>query len=289
MGAGDPARIAVGLSQVYPTAPLRCIMGGHRIESGPEPTVNPAPPPTFADIYDPVVGRDFWGHWWVAFERAVAAHGLKFASVCDVACGTGEMVRRFARQGLAVYGIDHSADMLRVAGAKCAGTGATLLRQPMQELKLPAPVDLIVCCYDALNHLEGLDAIEATFRRFFDALNPGGHVVCDLATLRHLARDWGTGTFRAVTDGMESIWHTVWEPRERRATIHLTVLVPRRRGGPVRVTHRVVEYGYPQADLEAAMGRAGLMVLEVRDMIPWTLGSEAGERLFYLLRRGEAK
>lgn len=254
----------------------------------PTPAVPPPPAPTFADIYDPVVGRDFWGHWWCAFERVVADHGVRFASVCDVACGTGEMVRRFARQGLAVTGVDHDPDMLRVARDKCADTGARLLLQPMQELAVPAPVDLVICCYDALNHLDSLDALEATFHRFAAALNPGGHVVCDLATVRHLAVDWGTGTFRALTGGMESLWHTVWEPEARRSSIHLTVMVPRRSGKPARVTQAVVEYGYPKADIESAMARAGLTVVEVRDMIPWTKGDEGAERLFYLLRRGAA-
>jgi SAM-dependent methyltransferase len=249
----------------------------------------PRPPsPTFADIYDAVVGRDFWGHWWHAFEQVVADHGVAFASVCDVACGTGEMARRFARRGLTVYGVDNDPDMLRVARDKCIGTDVRFLLQPMQELALPEPVDLVVCCYDALNHLEGLRDLEATFRGFAAALTPGGHAVCDLATVHHLARDWGTGTFRAVTGGMESLWQTVWEPEARRAAIHLTVMVPRRDGKPVRVTRHVVEYGYPKAHIEAAMGRAGLTVVEVRDMIPWTPGSEASERLFYLLRRGPA-
>jgi len=240
-------------------------------------------PPTFADIYDAAVGRDFWGHWWRAFERVAADHGLVFASVADVACGTGEMAARFARRGLTVYGTDLSPDMIRVAAAKCEGTGAHLSVQPMQALKVPEPVDLVVCAYDALNHLESLEDLAATFRGFAAALNPGGHVVCDFATVRHLARDWGTGTFRNVRGGMESIWQTVWYPDTRKATIQLTVRVGRRQGGPARVTTRVVEYGFTKAEIERAMRAAGLKPLEVRDMIPWTPGSERSERLFYLL------
>jgi hypothetical protein len=35
------------------------------------------------------------------------------------------------------------------------------------------------------------------------------------------------------------------------------------------------------------MAGAGLAIVEVRDMIPWTPGTEAAERLFYLLARGD--
>lgn len=242
---------------------------------------------TFADIYDHVVGRDFWGHWWHAFGRVRRTHRIRYRSVADVACGTGEMALRFARDGASVFATDLSEDMLRVAAAKCADTGVRLERQAMQALTVPEPVDLLVCAYDALNHLDGPEALSATFRRFFAALAPGGHAVCDLATLHHLARDWGTGTFRSVSGGMESIWQTVWYPDERRATIHLTVLVSRGAGGPARVTQRVVEHGFTQAEIEAAIAGAGFTVLEARDMIPWKPGTEASERLFYLLRKGD--
>lgn len=291
MGARTP-----GFPVDFPGLPGRF----HRTPDGSTPPLMPPSPPSrprpspapgsvrsFADIYDPVVGRDFWGHWWRAFDKARRRHRIRFESVADVACGTGEMALRFARQGAAVFATDLSDDMLRVAAAKCAGTGVRLERQAMQALEVPEPVDLLVCAYDALNHLPGLEDLRATFRRFFAALKDGGHAVCDLATVHHLARDWGTGTFRHVSGGMESIWQTVWYPDQRRATIHLTVLVSRKAGGPARVTQRVVELGYTLAEIEAAIADAGFTVLEARDMIPWTPASEGSERLFYVLRRGE--
>jgi len=251
----------------------------------PPPPTRPAPPPrpTFADIYDAVVGRDFWGHWWRAFERLEREHGLKYASVCDVACGTAEIARRFALRGLAVTGVDLSEDMIRVARRKCAGTAVRLRVDAMERLELETPVDLIVCCYDSLNRLATPALLEATFARFAAALAPGGHVVCDLATRRHLERDWGTGVVRAMTGGVESVWQTVWHPGRACLTVHLTAFVPGPDGAPVAVTERVEEYAHAKADIEAGIARAGLKVLEVRDMLPWAPASEAGERLFYLL------
>lgn len=254
--------------------------------SPPEPAA-PAPAgrgPTFADIYDQVVGRDFWGLWWRAFDRSVAAHGVRFDSVCEVACGTGEIALRFAAQGHEVSGVDISPDMIRVAREKCRGSGVRLEVQAMEELTLPEPVDLIVCCYDALNRLPTRAVLEGTLARFRAALTPGGHVVCDLATLRHLERDWGTGVRRAVQGGLESIWHTVWDPKARCLTVHLTARVPGPDGDPVPVTEHVAEYGHAKAAIESAAKGAGLAVVDVRDMLRWTRGEESSERLFYLLR-----
>lgn len=257
--------------------------------ASPSEPLAPAPAPaghgpTFADIYDPVVGRDFWGLWWRAFDRCVSAHGLRFGTVCEVACGTGEIALRFASQGHEVTGVDISPDMIRVAREKCRGSGVRLEVQAMETLALEAPVDLIVCCYDALNRLPTRAALEGTLARFRAALTPGGHVVCDLATLRHLERDWGTGVRRAVHGALESIWHTVWDPEARCLTVHLTAMVPGPDGESLPVTERVSEYGHAKADIEAAVVGAGLEVVDVRDMIRWTRGDESGERLFYVLR-----
>jgi len=240
-------------------------------------------PPTFADVYDAVVGRDFWSHWWRAFERLEREHGLRYARVCEVACGTAEIAHRFARRGSEVSGVDISEDMIRVARAKC-GTDVALSVQAMEEMTLERPVDLIVCCYDSLNRLAGRGALEATFGRFAAALAPGGHVVCDLATRHHLERDWGTGVVRALSGGIESIWQTVWHPDPARLVVHVTAFVPGRDGEPIPVTERVEEYAHAQDAIEAAVAGAGLEVVEVRDMLSWEPGSEAGERLFYLLR-----
>jgi SAM-dependent methyltransferase len=251
----------------------------------PPPETDRTPPgrPTFADIYDVVVGRDFWAHWWRAFERLEAEHGLEYTSVCDVACGTAEIARRFALRGLAVTGVDLSEDMIRVARTKCAGTAVGLRVEAMERLTVAEPVDLIVCAYDSLNRLATPSLLEATLGRFAAALAPGGHVVCDLATRHHLERDWGTGVLRALTGGIESVWQTVWHPGAGCLTVHVTAFVPGPDGAPIAVTERAEEYAHAKVDIEAAVARAGLKVLEVRDMLTGDPGSEAGERLLYLL------
>lgn len=243
-------------------------------------------PPDFADLYDQVVGEGFHGYWWTGFERLVDTYQITFDSVCDVACGTGETVRRMAERGVArLYGSDISTGMIRVAQAKCAETGATFTVQPMQQLTTPAPVDLIVCAYDSLNRLECLDDLAQTFQRFHDALTPGGHVVCDLATLNHLENDWGSGVIHVADEAVGSVWRTRWDAGKQTLSVDLTLSTINRSGGVRQVTEQVVIHGYRQVDIERAIAQAGLTLLEVRDLIPWTAGTERGARLFYLLQR----
>jgi len=148
-------------------------------------------------------------------------------------------------------------------------------------------VDLIVCAYDSLNALPSAELLAATLLGFARHLNPGGHVVCDMITRRHLSEVWGDGEFHAPAGEMDSIWHTAWDPALERLSVHLTVRVD---DGPTahRVSHRVEEYAYSQPVVEQAIHGAGLEVVEVRDLIPWTPAAppdgENADRWFYLLR-----
>jgi len=207
--------------------------------------------------------------------------------VCDVACGTGETALKLAQKGHRVVGTDLAEDMIRVAKAKC-GEQVTLLVQGMDHLSLPTPVDLLLCCYDSLNMVGSEAKLRDTFAAFFAALSPGGHVVCDLATTRHLAEDWGEQEIHAMVGDIDTVWHTQWDEVARQSTIHLTATVPHADGTNRDisvVTCRVQETGFAKATIDRAMGDAGFIIREVRDMIPWTPGDDDSQRLFYLLQR----
>ncbi len=245
--------------------------------------------PRFADIYDRVVGPDFWSLWWPAFERTLAAHNVSFQSVADVACGTAETALRLAREGYTVYGTDISDEMIQVAKQKCAGTDVHLSVQDMTALDLPEPVDLLLCCYDSLNMVANPDALRACFAGFFAALAPGGNVICDLATRRHLEEDWGSGEIHVTVGNIDTVWHTLWDSDNAVSTIHLTATVPEGPDGLSVVTCRVIENGFPKQVIDQSILDAGFLICDVRDMIPWTPGTEDGQRLFYLLRKPDTK
>ena len=232
-----------------------------------------------------MIGPDFWGYWWTAFERTVAEHQVAFHTVCDVACGTGETAYRLAQKGHPVYASDLDEDMIRVARKKCTDLPVTLAVEPMTETNPPEPVDLLLCCYDSLNMVESEDQLAQTLRAFFAALKPGGHVICDLATRRHLKEDWGTQEIHATVGDMETVWHTIWDGSQNRATIHLTATVPEGDNGLSVVSCRVQEIGFLKDRLDQLMGDAGFIIRDVRDMIPQTPGDDDGQRLFYLLQR----
>lgn len=104
-------------------------------------------------------------------------------SVLDLACGTGSMSVLLAKRGYHVLGADISEEMLTVAAQKAAEMDENapfFIRQPMQRLRLPQPVDAVVCLLDSLNYVTDPEDCRKTFTCVFAALRPGGAFVFDI-------------------------------------------------------------------------------------------------------------
>lgn len=98
----------------------------------------------------------------------------------DLACGTGRLLVPYVVAGLDVDGTDVSPDMLGYCreAARAAGASPNLYAQANHELDLPRRYRTIYCCGGF-----GLGATaehdEASLRRVFDHLEPGGTFVVD--------------------------------------------------------------------------------------------------------------
>lgn len=117
------------------------------------------------------------------YHRILERYGCKPASALDLACGTGSMTLLLAREGLSVLGVDRSEEMLTVAADKAAALPDNppwFVRQRMEKLRLPAPVDLAVCCLDGVNYVTEPAELRECFSRVYKALNPGGLFLFDI-------------------------------------------------------------------------------------------------------------
>lgn len=111
--------------------------------------------------------------------------GLQPETVVDLACGTGSLSVRLAKQGYRVYGVDLSEDMLTIAAAKAAELEENppfFIRQNMCRLQLPVQVDWVVCMLDSINYLDCPDDCAAMIQRVAQCLKPGGMFIFDFNT-----------------------------------------------------------------------------------------------------------
>lgn len=118
------------------------------------------------------------------------------ARILDLACGTGTLALALAEAGYDVQGLDLSGKMLAQARAKQEKADPkgllklTFAEADMRYFLVDAPVDVVLCHYDSLNHLSNETELRATFLQVAQALKPGGLFLFDLNTLENYRTFW---------------------------------------------------------------------------------------------------
>jgi SAM-dependent methyltransferase len=235
----------------------------------------------FAVHYDALLGNHFYAQLRGVFEHLVRRYDIGATSAADVACGAGQFIRYLCQHGIpAVYGVDRSPAMLRMALSKNQGTQARFLQQEFATLQLPQPVDLITCNFDSLNYLLTADDLLCAFRRFHANLVRGGHVIFDMVT----DRPWWQGsrpfTERITHPNFHFVRRSHWDPRRCRQTAVITIT---RNGRTEREVH--VERGYPPALVVQLLAQTGLTSLGTHDFQTLGRPQRSSSRVVYVARK----
>jgi SAM-dependent methyltransferase len=204
--------------------------------------------PAFAGVYNRL---------WTDFARQVAprvralyeatALGQARRPVLDLCCGTGQLAQHFLEHGFPVVGLDLSPAMLEHAARNTLGYVASF--------SLPERFGLVVSTFDALNHLPGLDALQACFRSVRAVLAPGGLFVFDLNTPVGLGR-WAGQRVQALDD-LVLVQRGEIDHEARKAWMTILGFVRRPDGLYERFEERIFNTIFELWAVEQALAEAG--------------------------------
>ncbi len=132
------------------------------------------------------------------FQKVIGQYG---EPVLDVGCATGRLLLTYLKEGIAVEGVDNSAEMLALCRekAKKAELHPTLYQQRMEQLSLPRTYKTIIVSSSSFQLLTDLDARREAMDRFHLHLDRGGALVMPFMTL------WSEG------DPLETGWDLAGE------------------------------------------------------------------------------
>jgi SAM-dependent methyltransferase len=172
--------------------------------------------------YDKVFGA--YRPWAEQARKTLLADILpKVGSACDLACGTGTTAIWLASQGIRTFGADLSPGMFRAARGKvrAAGLPIQIQQADMCSFRLPEKVDLVLCEYDALNHVPRKSDLARVARAVGRALKPGGHFFFDVNNRLGFQSYWkGTwcvekpGLFLVMNNGNDAAHDRAWSKCE---------------------------------------------------------------------------
>jgi len=231
--------------------------------------------------------------WYCQARRRLLGEILhQVSTACDLACGTGTTALELAQRGTKVYGVDLSPTMCRLARAKMrhAGAQVTIIAGDMRTFRLPEPVDLVPCEFDALNHVPRKSDLARVANAVARALRPGGYFYFDVNNRPAFQKIWpGTGWFEKpgvvmlLRGGYDEHRDKGWEDVE---------WFIRRKGGWRRFRERVEEVAWTRAEVIQTLRAAGFRRIRAHDAIAFFRGDpriRSGCRTFYVAQRQVAK
>ncbi len=233
-----------------------------------------------AEHYDRLTGDVDYKKWADYIQRHFRRLKRPVRSVAELACGTGTLAALLAKRGYQVTAMDLSPDMLSMAAEKCEGLDVALVCQDMSRLRLPEPVDAVVCCLDSVNYVTKPAALRRAFRRVYDALSPGGLFLFDAKTPLALESAGGQ-TYVDEREDLLCLWRGEWSPRRRICGYGVDLFALRPDGAWERAGEYHEEYAYTPAELEGYLREAGFPAVSVYGDKTMSPPQEGAERVFF--------
>ena len=219
----------------------------------------------FAEIYDLLMDDFDYPAWADYYMRLLARAGVKPKMMADCACGTGSLTIPFAKRGIRVTGVDLSGEMLEVAAEKARKNGiqAMFVRQDMSKLRLPRPVDALVCGCDGVNYLLSDEEVKDFFKSAHAAIKPGGALAFDISSAYKLEHVLGNGFFGEERDEVAYLWSNKFDAEARTVRMDLTFF--RREPGGLyrRFVENHVQRAHDPEDLKQMLQECGFVHVEI--------------------------
>lgn len=220
-------------------------------------------------------------------EALLQKHSVRPQSVLDLACGTGSMSVLLARRGYQVLASDMSEDMLAMAWEK-----ASELEQPpyficqkMQQLRLPYPVDWVVCCLDSLNYVTDPNHCKEAIRRVYDSLTDDGVFVFDINSEEKL-RSLDGQVFLDENEDTYCVWRAEFEQVENICYYGMDIFQREGRALWSRSFEEHREYAYSVEQLRGYLQEAGFSVIEVYGDRSFEAPKTGEQRIYFYAQKG---
>lgn len=164
----------------------------------------------FAYLYDELMQDAPYDKWVNFVLNRLKKYHIKGNTMLDLACGTGELSVRFAKQGFKVTGVDLSTDMLAVAKAKAESQGVMipLFEQDMAELEGLGSFEIIGIFCDSLNYLHSEEKVFNTFLKASQCLEKDGVLFFDVHSIFKINELFIDQTFTLCDEQIAYIWNS---------------------------------------------------------------------------------
>lgn len=242
----------------------------------------------FAYLYDQLM-QDAPYDEWVRFVKAkLAKYQVVGKSLLDLACGTGELSVRFAKEGFAVTGVDLSSDMLAVAQAKSQEKGLSIpfYEQDMAHLEGHEVYDIIGIFCDSLNYLQSDEDVIHTFSNVHQYLKDDGIFFFDVHSIYKISEVFINQTYCLSEEHLSYIWNSFAGGDPNSVEHELSFFVLDELSGKYdRIDELHYQRTYPIGQYSDWLQAAGFELLEISADFKDAAPQQNSERIFFIARK----
>ena len=244
----------------------------------------PVPPySALAAGYDVVMAHVDYEGWAAYAHRLLRRHHPGFASVIELACGTGSFAIALQQRGPYRYlATDRSPEMLDVAQSKaeCADVEIDFAQADFTQFRTQEPFDVVILLYDSINYLLEEADVRQTLEQAYAALRPGGVLLFDQSTPSNSINN--EAYFE--DEGGDGAFTYIRQSRYDRATrLHITQLALDVGGQRFREEH--VQRAYSLEAMRALLAQTSFAEEAAYDGMTTARATRATERIHWVARR----
>ncbi len=242
----------------------------------------------FAYLYDELMKDAPYDQWVQFVKDMLEKYEVRAASLLDLACGTGELSVRFAKEGFHVTGVDLSEDMLAVAQAKAEEKSVRIpfFQQDMANLEGQGLFDVIGIFCDSLNYLKTEEEVIATFANVVEHLQQDGIFIFDVHSIYKVTDVFINQTFSLNEEDISYIWNSFPGENPNSVEHELSFFVLDERLGKYdRIDEVHFQRTYSVQQYTQWLEDAGFEILEVSADFEALAPKPQSERIFFVTKK----
>ncbi|MFW5998487.1 MAG: class I SAM-dependent DNA methyltransferase [Halanaerobiaceae bacterium] len=236
---------------------------------------------SFATIYDDVMSAVPYDFWYKYINEILDYYNKDVKNVLDLACGTGNMCIRFARDNKNIVGLDGSREMLQVAAEKIEDKDlqVNFIHSDLRTFELEQNFDLAFSVFDSLNYILSLSDLKKAFKNVYQVLKEDGIFIFDLNTLKRLM-SIEPGTTLLTGENYTCFWRDIIDREKKRWQVKLRIYFEDENDNYYEEFHQ--ETSYPLDEVQKILTDIGFKYVKKYKAYTFMKGDEDANRVYFV-------
>ncbi|WP_252187472.1 class I SAM-dependent DNA methyltransferase [Anaeromonas gelatinilytica] len=235
----------------------------------------------FAEVYDRLMTEDIdYEKWYKFIKNIYNEYNVRPYNILEMACGTGNLTKYFAKDYYNISCFDISEDMLSIAYKKLRNYKNVCIRHMnMLDFKFNKKFQSIISICDSINYILDIEDLKKVFKNVYNHLEDKGIFVFDINSYYKLSNIIGNNTF--IYDEKDVFYTWENEFQDNIANFYLTFFVYRK-GMYERFDEFHQERAYRSDEIIDLLKEIGYKNISVYDGLTFNLSSTKSTRINFV-------